>query len=69
MSMSGAVLAHLYRELHESTRPTKANMVDCLYFLQIWSCEHIHVEIPTLYVSYPTDLDDLNIGLRYILFY
>lgn len=66
--MGKVVLAHLYRELLEFIWPQRANLVGCLYLLQVWSYEHLHVGRPTLHVSYPLKLISLSINFSYSLF-
>ncbi|PKU61815.1 Serine/threonine-protein phosphatase 7 long form like [Dendrobium catenatum] len=63
-SIGGAVLAHLYRELTEATKPKRANIAGCVHLLQIWSWERIHVGRPTLHVPYPELLQDCSVGGR-----
>ncbi|KAI0504398.1 hypothetical protein KFK09_015350 [Dendrobium nobile] len=64
-SLGGAVLAHLYRELSEATRPKRANIAGCIHLLQIWSWEHLHVGRPQLHVPFPIQLDGLSVGIRW----
>ncbi|KAL0904417.1 hypothetical protein M5K25_026523 [Dendrobium thyrsiflorum] len=64
-SLGGAVLAHLYRELSEATRPSRANIAGCIHLLQIWACEHLHVGRPSLRVPYPVELDGVSVGCRW----
>ncbi|KAI0500010.1 hypothetical protein KFK09_018218 [Dendrobium nobile] len=64
-SLGGAVLAHLYRELGEATRPSRANIAGCINLLQIWAWEHLHVGRPLLRVPFPVELDGLSVGFRY----
>ena len=67
-SIGAAVLAHLYRELHEATKPRRTNMAGCLQLLQVWSWEHLHVGRPTLTVPDPADFHDRSLGFRYKYF-
>ncbi|XP_028549418.1 serine/threonine-protein phosphatase 7 long form homolog [Dendrobium catenatum] len=64
-SLGGAVLAHLYRELSEATRPKRANIAGCIHLLQIWAWEHLHVGRPQLHVPFPVQLDGLSVGIRW----
>ncbi|KAL0920661.1 hypothetical protein M5K25_009812 [Dendrobium thyrsiflorum] len=64
-SLGGAVLAHLYRELSEATRPSRANIAGCIHLLQIWAWEHLHVGRPSLRVPYPVELDGVSVGCRW----
>ncbi|KAI0519048.1 hypothetical protein KFK09_006488 [Dendrobium nobile] len=64
-SLGGAVLAHLYRELGEATRPSRANIAGCINLLQIWAWEHLHVGRPLLRVPFPVELDGLSVGFRW----
>ncbi|KAL0927843.1 hypothetical protein M5K25_002058 [Dendrobium thyrsiflorum] len=64
-SLGGAVLAHLYRELSEATRPSRANIAGCIHLLQIWAWEHLHVGRPSLWVPFLVELDGLSVGFRW----
>ncbi|KAL0908761.1 hypothetical protein M5K25_023270 [Dendrobium thyrsiflorum] len=64
-SLGGAVLAHLYRELSEATRPSRANIAWCIHLLQIWAWEHLHVGRPSFRVPHPVDLDGLSVGFMW----
>ncbi|XP_020675349.2 serine/threonine-protein phosphatase 7 long form homolog [Dendrobium catenatum] len=64
-SLGGAVLAHLYRELGEATRPSRANIAGCIHLLQIWAWEHLHVGRPLLRVPFPVELGGLSVGFRW----
>ncbi|KAL0924649.1 hypothetical protein M5K25_005498 [Dendrobium thyrsiflorum] len=46
-SLGSAVLAHLYKELSEATKPNRAKIACCIHLLQIWVLEHIHVGRPS----------------------
>ncbi|KAI0492252.1 hypothetical protein KFK09_026521 [Dendrobium nobile] len=63
--LGGAVLAHLYRELSQATRPKRANIAGCIHLLQIWAWEHLHVGRPQLHVSFLVQLDGLSVGIRW----
>ncbi|KAL0920086.1 hypothetical protein M5K25_009194 [Dendrobium thyrsiflorum] len=64
-SLGGAVLAHLYRELAEATKPKRANIAGCIHLLQIWCWERLHVGRPTLHVPQQVSLDGLSVGYRW----
>ncbi|PKU83297.1 Serine/threonine-protein phosphatase 7 long form like [Dendrobium catenatum] len=63
-SLGGAVLAHLYRELTEATKPKRANIASCIHLLQIWCWERLHVRRPALHVPHHVSLDGLFVGYR-----
>ncbi|PKU75461.1 Serine/threonine-protein phosphatase 7 long form like [Dendrobium catenatum] len=63
-SFGGVVLAHLYREQFEETRSKRANIAWCIYLLQIWAWEHLHVGRPQFHVPFPIQLDGLSIRIR-----
>ncbi|KAL0928486.1 hypothetical protein M5K25_000370 [Dendrobium thyrsiflorum] len=64
-SLGGAVLAHLYKELAEATKPKRANIAGCIHLLQIWCWERLHVGRPTLHVPQQVSLDGLSVGYRW----
>ncbi|KAI0499649.1 hypothetical protein KFK09_017857 [Dendrobium nobile] len=64
-SLGGAILAHLYRELGEATRPSRANIAGCIHLLQIWAWEHLHVGRPLLRVPFSVELHGLSVGFRW----
>ncbi|KAI0500280.1 hypothetical protein KFK09_018492 [Dendrobium nobile] len=64
-SIGGAVLAHLYRELAEATKPKRANIAGCIHLLQIWCWERLHVGRPALHVPHHVNLDKLSVGYRW----
>ncbi|XP_020686692.1 serine/threonine-protein phosphatase 7 long form homolog [Dendrobium catenatum] len=64
-SLGGSILAHLYRELKEATKPTRVYMAGCLHLLQVWAWERLHVGRPTLHVPFPRDITGKPLGYRW----
>ncbi|PKU65550.1 Serine/threonine-protein phosphatase 7 long form like [Dendrobium catenatum] len=44
MSIGGAVLGHLYRELCYATRPTRTYIAGCVALLQVWYWERLYID-------------------------
>ncbi|KAL0905518.1 hypothetical protein M5K25_023942 [Dendrobium thyrsiflorum] len=65
MSIGSAVLAHLYRELCNSSRPTRTYIAGCVALLQVWSWERLYVGRPTLRVPHIYDLGGRPLGCRW----
>ncbi|XP_028557082.1 serine/threonine-protein phosphatase 7 long form homolog [Dendrobium catenatum] len=65
MSIGGAVLAHLYRELCHATRPTRTYIAGCVTLLQVWSWERLYIGRPTLRVPQIIDLAGRPLGCRW----
>ncbi|KAL0914174.1 hypothetical protein M5K25_017684 [Dendrobium thyrsiflorum] len=65
MSIGGAVLAHLYREICHATRPTRTYIAGCVALLQVWSWERLHIGRPTLRVPQIFDLAGRPLGCRW----
>ncbi|KAL0921344.1 hypothetical protein M5K25_008407 [Dendrobium thyrsiflorum] len=61
MSIGSAVLAHLYRELCNSSRPTRTYIAGCVTLLQ----ERLYVGRPTLRVPHIYDLGGRPLGCRW----
>ncbi|PKU63583.1 Serine/threonine-protein phosphatase 7 long form like [Dendrobium catenatum] len=68
MSIGGAVLAHLYRELCHATRPTRTYIAGCVTLLQVWSWERLYIGRPTLRVPQIIDLAGRPLGCRFVSF-
>ncbi|XP_020679663.2 serine/threonine-protein phosphatase 7 long form homolog [Dendrobium catenatum] len=68
MSIGGAVLAHLYRELCYATRPTRTYIAGCVALLQVWSWERLYIGRPTLRVPQIIDLAGRPLGCRFVSF-
>ncbi|KAI0524896.1 hypothetical protein KFK09_004286 [Dendrobium nobile] len=65
LSIGSAVLAHLYRELCNATRPTRTYIAGCVALLQVWSWERLYIGRPTLRVPQIHDLGGRPLGCRW----
>ena len=57
-SWGSATLAYLYRNLCRASRKGPKDIGGCLLLLQIWSWEHIHIEMPIIRTIRPVGQHD-----------